>query len=117
MILFEEFKLDNLIKEIWILFPDPWPKKKHSKRRLINSSFIDKVFYLLEENGKIYIATDNSSYFISILKTFYLSKLFKWNNDLPDKWNYNIYFGYKTKYFEKALRNNKKSFIVIFQKI
>ena len=64
LILFEEFKLDNLIKEIWILFPDPWPKKKHSKRRLINSSFIEKVFYLLEENGKIYIVTDNSSYFI-----------------------------------------------------
>jgi len=117
LILFEEFKLDNLIKEIWILFPDPWPKKKHSKRRLINSSFIEKVFYLLEENGKIYIVTDNSSYFISILKTFYLSRLFKWNNDLPDKWDYNIYFGYKTKYFKKALRNKKKSFIIIFQKI
>ena len=117
LILFEKFKLDNLIKEIWILFPDPWPKKKHSKRRLINSSFVKKVFCLLEENGKIYIATDNSSYFISILKTFYLSELFKWDNDLPDKWDYNIYCGYKTKYFEKALRNNKKSFIVIFQKI
>ena len=46
-----------------------------------------------------------------------ISKLFKWNNDLPDKWDYNIYFGYKTKYFKKALRNKKKSFIIIFQKI
>ena len=117
LILFEEFKLDNLIKEIWILFPDPWPKKKHSKRRLINSSFIEKVFYLLEENGKIYIATDCMSYFIFILKVFQSSKLYKWVNDLPDKWDYSLNIYYKTKYFKNALLNKKKSFILIFQKI
>ena len=117
LILFEKFKLNNLVKEIWILFPDPWPKTKHSKRRLINDSFIEKVFILLEQNGKIYIATDNTSYFFSILKVFYESKLFKWINDLPNRWNYSLNYFYKTKYFEKALRNNKKSFIIIFQKI
>ena len=117
LILFEKFKLNNFIKEIWILFPDPWPKIRHFKRRLINASFIEKIFILLEKNGKIYIATDSNSYFISILKVFYNSKLFKWINDMPDKWNYSLNYSYKTKYFEKSLRNNNKSFIVIFQKI
>jgi len=74
LILFEKFKLNNFIKEIWILFPDPWPKIRHFKRRLINASFIEKIFILLEKNGKIYIATDSNSYFISILKVFYNSK-------------------------------------------
>ena len=78
LILFEEINLNKLIKEIWILFPDPWPKKKHNKRRLINSAFVAKVSYLLSQNGKIYIATDCVSYFISILRVFYDSISFKW---------------------------------------
>jgi len=117
LILLDKFKFNNLIKEIWILFPDPWPKTKHCKRRLINTSFIKKVFFLLQQNGKVYIATDSNSYLIFILKAFYNSKLFEWINDLPDKWNYSLNYSYKTKYLEKALRNKKKSFIVIFQKI
>ena len=117
LLLFEKIKLNNLIKEIWILFPDPWPKAKHNKRRLINPSFIKKAFFLLENKGKIYIATDSISYFISILKDFCHSRLFKWINDLPDDWVYSLKHSHKTKYFKKALRINKKSFIIIFQKI
>ena len=117
LILFEKFNLNNLINEIWILFPDPWSKTKHYKRRLINSTFVEKVGFLLDHNRKIYIATDCTLYFISILKVFYNSKLFKWINDLPDKWDYSLSIFNKTRYFEKALRNNKKSFILIFQKI
>lgn len=117
LILFEKFNLNNLIKEIWILFPDPWPKKKHYKRRLINSFFVEKVSFLLEKNKKIYIVVDCKSYFISILKIFYDSKLFKWINDLPSKWDYRSNINNKTRYFEKAVRNNNKSFILIFQKI
>lgn len=117
LILFDKFNSKNRIDEIWILFPDPWPKKKHFKRRLINSIFLEKLSFLLERNKKIYIVTDNVSYFIFILKNFYDSKFFKWINDLPSSWDYRLNVCNKTRYFEKALRNNKKSFILIFQKI
>ena len=117
LILLEKFNLNNLIKEIWILFPDPWPKTKHHKRRLINHTFVNKVSLLLEQNKKIYIVTDSISYFTVILKFFYASKSFKWINDLPNKWDYSLHIYHKTKYFEKTLKNNRKSFILIFQKI
>ena len=117
LILFEKFMINDLIKEIWVLFPDPWPKSKHHKRRLINSTFVEKISSLFKQNGKIYIATDCTSYFIFILKVFQSSKLYKWVNDLPDKWDYSLNIYYKTKYFKKALINKKKSFILIFQKI
>ena len=90
LILFDRLNFKNFIKEIWILFPDPWPKAKHYKRRLVNYDFLNKVGFMLQENGKIYIATDSSSYLSSILLSFYNSKLFRWINDLPNKWDYNL---------------------------
>ena len=116
LILFEKFNFNSLIKEIWILFPDPWPKKKHHKRRLINSCFLNQIIFLLDQGKKIYIVIDYSSYLISILKTFYNSKSFRWINDLPNEWDYCLNISKKTRYFEKSLRNNRKSFILIFQK-
>ena len=43
---------DNSISEIWILFPDPWPKKKHHKRRLVNEDFLQKIANMMKKNGK-----------------------------------------------------------------
>lgn len=58
------------ISEIYINFPDPWPKKKHWKRRLINPQFIKILYPLLEEKGRINIATDFEAYVPIILKCF-----------------------------------------------
>jgi len=52
----------NSIKTFLVLFPDPWPKAKHNKRRLIQSAFLDIVRNLLTDNGQLVIATDDVSY-------------------------------------------------------
>ena len=39
----DEYCSKNSISEVWILFPDPWPKKKHFKRRLIDKYFFNKI--------------------------------------------------------------------------
>jgi tRNA (guanine-N7-)-methyltransferase len=56
---------DMLFKNIYILFPDPWPKKKHHKRRLINKDFLQFIKTKFKFN--IYIATDHEKYAESIL--------------------------------------------------
>ena len=52
--------------EIYVLFPDPWPKKRHQKRRLVNSDFLKKIFKILKKNGKFIFSTDNISYFENV---------------------------------------------------
>ena len=52
--------------EIYVLFPDPWPKKRHQKRRLVNSEFLKKIFKILKKNGKFIFSTDNISYFENV---------------------------------------------------
>lgn len=50
-------------EQIWILHPDPWPKAKHEKRRLLNSEFLNTLSRHLSDNGQIIIGTDHWEYF------------------------------------------------------
>ena len=104
------------LNDIWILYPDPWPKKKHYKRRLINISFIKILYSVLKDDGKIYIATDNKNYFFDILLKFNESKLFFWQNDRPFYWIKPFKKMAETSYFLKAKKNNQKSNFMIFKK-
>lgn len=54
---------ENSVSEYHIYFPDPWPKKRHNKRRLINSAFLKAMTLSLKPGGCIYYATDFKNYF------------------------------------------------------
>jgi len=54
---------DLLFDEIWVLHPDPWPKARHEKRRLLNAEFLKLLGTKLSENGQIIIGTDHWEYF------------------------------------------------------
>ena len=47
---------------IYLLFPDPWPKRRHHKRRLVSASFIESLGACLKPGGYLYIATDWEPY-------------------------------------------------------
>ena len=49
--------------KIWILHPDPWPKAKHEKRRLLNAEFLTMLMRHLGPDGEIIIGTDHWEYF------------------------------------------------------
>ena len=61
---------NNSLDGIHIFFPDPWHKKKHNKRRLIQTSFIEKIQHKLKNEGYIHIATDWEDYALWILDSF-----------------------------------------------
>lgn len=54
---------ENQIEKIYLNFSDPWPKKKHAKRRLTSSKFLDEYKKVLKENGRIEFKTDNRGLF------------------------------------------------------
>lgn len=53
---------DNTISQIYMLFPDPWQKKKHRKRRLFNDYTFKIIYSIIKKNGLFHFATDNISY-------------------------------------------------------
>lgn len=50
------------LDEVRVFFPDPWPKSRHSKRRLVSASFADLVADRLRPGGRLHVATDAQSY-------------------------------------------------------
>ena len=54
--------LANSLERIYILFPDPWPKRSQSHNRLWNSDFFKLCGDLLKPDGKLFLATDVASY-------------------------------------------------------
>ena len=49
---------DGMLQAVTIQFPDPWFKKKHAKRRMVNSEMVDTIADRLEPNGRVFIQTD-----------------------------------------------------------
>ena len=62
---------------IHIFFPDPWPKKKHHKRRLLKNSFLKLMETKLSQPGYIHIATDWEAYALEIITLVGESKSYK----------------------------------------
>ena len=62
-------KLPNkILDEIYIICPDPWPKARHHKRRLIQHDFLKVLARVLKKDGIVYISTDWENYAESILE-------------------------------------------------
>ena len=72
----EEKVSDNFFELILMFYPDPWPKRKHHKRRLINKDFIDLLNSKIRPEGIFYFKTDWSHYFQEVQKI--VSKDKKW---------------------------------------
>lgn len=53
-------------EEIWVLFPDPWPKKRHHKNRLLQPEFFEAIAALSPAGAKLYFRTDFGAYFDAV---------------------------------------------------
>ena len=116
--LIDNMKINKIFDEIWILFPDPWPKLRHHKRRLINNLFLKQLYLFLKKNAKIYICSDSPSYIQSILFSIHeLKKYYLWENQRIEEWDYEILNLPDTKFFKKAKKLNKKAMIIQLKKI
>jgi len=114
----DEYCSKNSISEVWILFPDPWPKKKHFKRRLIDKYFFNKIKTFLKYGATINIASDSKSYISQILRTIHQVKVdFLWLNQSKSEWEYDSETLPETKYYKKALENGLKPFYVKLKKL
>ena len=107
---------NSKFEKIFILFPDPWHKRKHFKRKLINQLFIKQIKLISHNRPSIVVATDDLIYQEIIREGFKKDGNFK---KLVEKTN-NTFLGIvdviETKYYKKALKKKKKSIFFVFNK-
>ena len=106
----------NFLDEVLIMFPDPWPKKRHWKRRIINSASVSEISRSLKSNGRVLFYTDDKGIAFWGLRHFISNSNFIWAIDKPlDCKNRNL-SNYITKYEHKALKNNIQPYYFDFVK-
>ncbi len=73
---------DGTLDAVYVFFPDPWPKKRHHKRRLIATPFAELVARKLKDGGHFYLATDWEDYALQMLEV--LNGVSALRNEAPD---------------------------------
>ena len=113
--LFQKIR-NSEFEKIFILFPDPWHKRRHFKRKLINHLFLKQIKLISHNRTSIVIATDDLIYQDIIRESFEKDGDFE---KLVEKTN-NTFLGIvdviETKYYKKALEKEKKSIFFVFNK-
>jgi len=94
---------DQSIDRAFILFPDPWPKTRHRKRRLVQPDFLVELARILKPGARLRFATDWADYANRALADVTRSGLFGWTAERADDWRVAPADHVTTRYQEKRL--------------
>jgi tRNA (guanine-N7-)-methyltransferase len=74
------------VGRVFILFPDPWPKQRHHKRRLIAPATLDRLAEIMPEGAELRLATDDPGYLVWMLEHATAHPAFRWLAGRPADW-------------------------------
>ena len=105
------------LARIDLLYPDPWPKRRHWKRRFIQDESLARLARLLKTGGELRFATDIPDYAAWVLARVLRSKDFEWTAESADDWRmpWPDYSG--TRYEAKAKREGRMPVYFRFRKV
>jgi tRNA (guanine-N7-)-methyltransferase len=94
---------DNFLTQVFILFPDPWPKKKQNKRRLFQKDWLLFISSKIQHNGQIFFASDDKNYIDFAIEQINLFNKEAKSHSLIYNMSQEFYEGYqKTKYHKRG---------------
>jgi tRNA (guanine-N7-)-methyltransferase len=112
-----EWLPDNSLSRIDLVHPDPWPKRRHWKRRFVQDDMISQLARILRPGGEFRFVTDIAHYAAWTLQRLTRSNAFEWTAQHADDWR-NPWPGFTaTRYHAKAVREERASCFLIFRRI
>lgn len=108
---------DETLDKIFLLFPDPWPKKRHANRRFVNPDNIAQMARCLKKDGILRIATDHKVYKHWTLQQMRNTSHFKWTATCGNDWKHEPADWVQTKYQRKALAEGRRPIFLDYKKI
>lgn len=107
---------DGFLDKVFVLFPDPWPKKRHANRRFINPDNLKEIARVLKTGGILRVATDHKIYKAWTLRQLDADKNFVWNAKCGNDWKQEPSDWVQTKYQKKAIREGRRPVFLDFIK-
>ena len=96
------------IGRVFVLFPDPWPKRRHVKRRLVNPHLLAMLARVMRRGGELRIGTDIGDYARTIMMAMQACPSFEWTARSPVDWRVRPADWPPTRYEEKAHREGRR---------
>jgi len=108
---------DRSIGRIFLLFPDPWPKKRQLKRRLLSADTIGELARLLRPGGELRFASDIGDYAAQALLLMRQSGAFRWTAERAADWRERLPHWPETRYERKALLEGRNAYYLRFARL
>lgn len=108
---------ENSLERLYILNPDPWPKKRHNKRRIVRPETLDEYARVLKPEGLLIMATDVDDLAEWMVTHTINHKAFIWTAERPQDWqNPPTWWPLQTRYAAKGAKAGRKQTYLIFKK-
>lgn len=108
---------DNFVDKVFVLFPDPWPKKRHASRRFINPDNLKEIARILKKDGILRVATDHKVYKGWTLRQMAADKNFVWTAKCGNDWKHEPSDWVQTKYQRKAIREGRHPVFLDYKRV
>jgi tRNA (guanine-N7-)-methyltransferase len=105
------------IGRVFILFPDPWPKRRHHKRRLVAPATLDRLAAVMQPGGELRLATDDRDYLARMLEHVTAHPDFQWLARGPADWRQRPADWPATRYEEKARAAGRAPAFLRFERL
>lgn len=105
------------LTRIDLIHPDPWPKRRHWKRRLVQPAAIAQFARILRPGGEVRFVTDIADYAAWTLRLFLRSADFEWTAQCADDWRHAWPDFAGTRYHAKAAREQRAPCFLIFRRV
>jgi len=107
---------DATVARAFLLFPDPWPKPRHHKRRFVNQSNLAQLHRILKPGAEFRVASDIDDYIRWTLREVCRHGGFQWLAETPDHWRQRPADWPQTRYEAKAVREGRTSAYLTFRR-
>jgi len=100
------------IGRVFILFPDPWPKQRHHKRRIVTTQTLDTLAAVMADGAELRLATDDVDYLAWMLARVPVHPAFSWLVDRPEDWRSRPADWPATRYEAKAIAAGRRPYFL-----
>jgi len=104
------------LDRVFVLFPDPWPKARHHKRRIISGQTLETLARVMKPGAELRIASDIGDYVRVSLEAAFSGNAFEWQAESPGDWRSRPADWPATRYEKKALREGRVAHYLIFKR-
>lgn len=108
---------DASIGRAFLLYPDPWPKKRHHRRRFVTREYLDPLARVLKPGAIFRVATDIPDYVRQTMQEMIPRDDFEWLAEGPEDWRKPWADWYSTRYEQKALREDRVPHYLTFRRL